>query len=73
MVSDLWFIFAVAKQIKYKPMYKDTIFIGQSVYVQLLNLIDRENIKKISSREGMTDTSKKWTNTPTLWLFCSLC
>ncbi len=54
-------------------MGKDTIFIGQSVYVQLLNLIDRENIKKISSREGMTDTSKKWTNTPTLWLFCSLC
>lgn len=33
-------------------MSKDTNFIGQPVYVQLLNLVNRERIKKISSRGG---------------------
>ena len=52
MVSALWFIFAVAKQKKYKPMSKDTNFIGQPVYVQLSIHVNRERIKKISSRGG---------------------
>ena len=33
-------------------MGKDTNFIGQPVYVQLLNLVDRERIRKISLRGG---------------------
>ena len=40
-------------------MGKDTLFIGQPVYVQLLNLIDREKIKKISSRGGHDRYVKK--------------
>ena len=31
-------------------MGKDTNFIGQPVYVQLLNLVDRERIRKFSRR-----------------------
>ena len=40
-------------------MGKDTHFIGQPVYVQLLNLIDREKIKKISSCGGHDRYVKK--------------
>ena len=40
-------------------MGKDTNFIGQPVYVQLLNLVDREKIKKISSRGGYDRYVKK--------------
>lgn len=51
-------------------MCKDTNFIGQPVYVQLLNLVDRERNKKISSHGGYDRYVKNWTDTPTLWLFC---
>ncbi len=40
-------------------MSKDTNFIGQPVYVQLLNLVNRERIKKISSRGGYDRYVKK--------------
>lgn len=40
-------------------MSKDTNFIGQPVYVQLLNLVNRERIKKISSRGGHDRYVKK--------------
>ena len=58
-MSALWFIFVVVKQNKYKLMGKDTNFIGQSIYVQLLNLVDREKNKKISSRGGYDRYVKK--------------
>ena len=59
MVSALWFIFADANKQKNKPMGKDTNFIGQPVYVQLLNLVDRERIRKISFRGGHDRYVKK--------------
>jgi len=40
-------------------MSKDTNFIGQPIYVQLLNLVNRERIKKISSRGGYDRYVKK--------------
>lgn len=40
-------------------MGKDTNFIGQPVYVQLLNLVDRERIRKISLRGGHDRYVKK--------------
>ena len=40
-------------------MSKDTHFIGQPVYVQLLNLVDREKIKDLSSRGGYDRYVKK--------------
>lgn len=40
-------------------MGKDTHFIGQPVYVQLLNLVDREKIRKISFRGGHDRYVKK--------------
>ena len=40
-------------------MGKDTHFIGQPFYVQLLNLVDREKIKKLSSRGGYDRYVKK--------------
>lgn len=40
-------------------MGKDTHFIGQPVYVQLLNLVDRERIRKISLRGGHDRYVKK--------------
>ena len=40
-------------------MGKDTHFIGQPVYVQLLNLVDREKIKKLSSKGGYDRYVKK--------------
>lgn len=40
-------------------MGKDTHFIGQPVYVQLLNLVDREKIRKISLRGGHDRYVKK--------------
>lgn len=40
-------------------MGKDTHFIGQPVYVQLLNLVDRERIRKISFRGGHDRYVKK--------------
>ena len=40
-------------------MSKDTNFIGQPVYVQLLNLVDRKKIKKISSCGGYDRNVKK--------------
>lgn len=73
VVSALWFIFAIDKNQKNKPMSKDTNFIGQPVYVQLLNLVDREKIKKISIQGGYDRYVKNWTDTPISWRFCSLC
>ena len=58
-MSALWFIFAAANKQKNKPMGKDTNFIGQPVYVQLLNLVDRERIRKISLRGGHDRYVKK--------------
>ena len=40
-------------------MGKDTYFIGQPVYVQLLNLVDRERIRKISFHGGYDRYVKK--------------
>ena len=58
-VSALWFIFAASKQNKVKSMGKDTHFSGQLFYVQLLNLIDRCIIRKISTRVGHDRYVKK--------------
>lgn len=44
---------------KFKPMSKDTHFIGQPVYIQLLNLVDRNKIRKISCRGGHDRYVKK--------------
>lgn len=40
-------------------MSKDTHFIGQPVYIQLLNLVDRNKIRKISCRGGHDRYVKK--------------
>ena len=53
-------------------MSKDTYFIGQPVYVQLLNLVNREKIRKISSDGGYNRYVKNWMVKPILWLFCLL-
>ena len=55
-------------------MGKDTHFIGQPVYVQLLNLVDRERESRSQvCVEGTTDTSKSWMGTPISWHFCLPC